>query len=287
MNGIELKNITKYYGEKCVLNNISLTLEESHIYGLLGRNGAGKSTLLNIMTNRIFANSGEVTIDGAPARDNDSALCKLFLVNESDYFPEKMKVKNAFYWAKEFYPSFDVDYAKQLANSFKLNMNAIIKSLSTGYNSIFKLILALSVNTPYIILDEPVLGLDANHRELFYQILLKKFSDNPCTIIISTHLIEEISTLIDHIIIIDQGQILKNDTCESLLQLGYTVTGKITDVDSYISGKQVLGFDAIGGLKTAYILGNMDHQIPSSLEVSKLDLQKLFIKLTNHEEVVQ
>ncbi|MDF2842190.1 MAG: putative transport system ATP-binding protein [Herbinix sp.] len=220
MNGIELKNITKYYGEKCVLNNINLSLEENHIYGLLGRNGAGKSTLLNILTNRIFANTGEVTIDGVSARDNDSALCKLFLVNESDYFPEKMKVKTAFHWAKKFFPSFDAAYAKQLANTFKLNMNAVVKSLSTGYNSIFKLILALSVNTPYIILDEPVLGLDANHRELFYQILLKKFSDNPCTIVISTHLIEEISTLIDHIIIIDQGQILKNDSCESLLSLG-------------------------------------------------------------------
>lgn len=281
MSGIEIKDITKNYGSVCALNHVTLKLNENKIYGLLGRNGAGKSTLLNLITNRIFADSGKILVDGEAIEDNDRALGKLFLMNDKNYYPERMKIKTAFRWTKQFYPDFDEEYAKRLSEEFELNINKRIKSLSTGYSSIFKLILALSVNTPYIMLDEPVLGLDANHRELFYRTLLKKYSDNPCTIVISTHLIEEVSGIIEDIIIIKKGNIIKNESCEDLLSTGYTVTGSTNTVDAYLAEKNVIGTDTLGGLKTAYVLGKSDNDIPDGIEVSKLDLQKLFIQLTN------
>jgi len=281
MNCIEVKNITKNYGRTCALDNVSLCFEENKIYGLLGRNGAGKSTLLNVITNRIFADSGEVFVDGQPIEGNDAALGKLYLMSEKTNYPEKMKVKHAFSWSKNFYPGFDAAYAASLAEKFELDTNKMIKSLSTGYNSIFKLIIALSVNTPYVLLDEPVLGLDANHRELFYRILLEKYSEHPCTIIISTHLIEEVSGLIENVIIIKKSKIIKDESCEELLSQGYTVSGSASNVDTYISNQNVLGADTIGGLKSAYILGTRNTEIPEGIEISKLDLQKLFIKLTN------
>jgi ABC-2 type transport system ATP-binding protein len=281
MKGIEIKNLTKHYGSTCALDNVSLTFKENKIYGLLGRNGAGKTTLLNTVTNRIFADSGEVLVDGDIAKENDSALGKLYLMSEKTYYTERMKIKDVYKWTKKFYPDFDEAYAREIAKQFELNVNKSIKSLSTGYKSIFKLTVALAVNTPYVFFDEPVLGLDANNRDLFYKMLLKKYSENPCTIVFSTHLIEEVSGVIEEIIIIKHGTVIRNESCEELLSKGYTVTGAISAVDSYIAGKNVIGEDVIGGLKTAYILGTAPKDEASNLAITGLDLQKLFIKLTN------
>ena len=256
--------------------------EENKIYGLLGRNGAGKTTLLNIITNHIFADEGEVLVDGLHARENDSAQQKIYLMSEKDYYPEKMKIKDIFKWTGSFYPGFNMDYAMHTAELFELNTDKAVRALSTGFHSIFKVIIALSVNTPYILLDEPVLGLDANNRELFYRLLIDKYSNDPCTIVVSTHLIEEVSNVIENVLIIKKGRIIKNETREELLSKGYTVSGAASRIDSYISGKNVIGTDVLGGLKSAYIMGDLNMTgIPEGIEVSKMDLQKLFIQLTN------
>lgn len=92
-----------------------------------------------------------------------------------------------------FYPDFDRSYAESLAKQFELPLNKKINGLSTGYGSIFRLILGLSVNTPYVLFDEPVLGLDAQHRDLFYKLLVQKYAEHPCTMVVSTHLIAEVA----------------------------------------------------------------------------------------------
>lgn len=279
---IEVKNISKNFGKTCALAQVSLTFEENKIYGLLGRNGAGKTTLLNIITNRIFADSGEVLVDGMPSKENDEALGKIYLMSEKTYYPNSLKISDVFKWTKEFYPGFDMEYADKLAERFELNTSKKIKSLSTGYNSIFKVIVALSVNTPYVLLDEPVLGLDANHRDVFYRLLLKKYGNNPSTFVISTHLIEEVSNVIEDVIIIKKGQIIHNESTAELMSCGYTVSGKASVVDEFIKGKDVIGADSIGGLKSAYIIGQVNKKnVPEGLEITKMDLQKLFVQLTN------
>lgn len=280
---IEIKNITKNFGNTCALDQVSITFEDNKIYGLLGRNGAGKTTLLNTVTNRIFPDAGEVFIDGIPARENDEALKNIYMMGEKDFYPPNMKIKDIFRWTKEFYPDFDLKYAKKLADLFELNINKTVKSLSTGYNSIFKVIIALSVNTPYILLDEPVLGLDANHRDMFYRLLIEKYSETQTTFVLSTHLIEEVSSVIEHVIIIKKGKVIKNESREELMSYGYSVSGKASLVDEYIKDKNVIGSDLIGGLKSAYIMGNISKEkVPEGLEITKIDLQKLFIKLTDN-----
>ncbi len=278
---IEVKNITKHYGKTCALNNVSLTFADNKIYGLLGRNGAGKSTLLNIISNRIFADSGTISIDGMPALENDAAIGRLYAMGEKTYYPESMRIKEVFKWTKLFYPQFDDAFARSLAEQFGLKLNKKIKSLSTGYLTIFKLVVALSVNTPYILLDEPVLGLDANNRDLFYRILLEKYSNNPFTIIISTHLIEEVANLIEDVVIIKEGQIICSEAREQLLANSYSVAGSAIAVDAYTAGKKLLGCEMLTGLKTAYIMGQPDCVTAGELEFAKIDLQKLFIQLTN------
>lgn len=279
---IEIKDVSKNFGTTQALSRVNLTFDNNKIYGLLGRNGAGKTTLLNIISNRIFADEGEVIVDGIPSKENDQALQKIYMMSEKNYYPTNMKIKEIFAWTKNFYQDFDMDYAKKLADLFDLNINKNVKSLSTGYTSIFKVIIALSVNTPYVLLDEPVLGLDANHRDIFYKLLIEKYSNFPCTIVISTHLIEEVSTVIEDVIIIRKGTIIKNQSREELLSQGYTISGKASSVDSFIVDKNVIGTETIGGLKSAFILGSINKEtIPTDLEVTKLDLQKLFVQLTN------
>lgn len=282
MNCIEVKKVSKKFKDTIALDGVSLKLEENKIYGLLGRNGAGKSTLLNIISNRIFSDMGEVLVDGVPAKENDVAQRKLYMMSEKTLYPEKMKVMDAFKWSKEFYPSFDPNYAITIAKKFGLNTKKSVQSLSTGYTTIFKIIIALSVNVPYVLLDEPVLGLDANHRELFYKLLIEKYSENPFCAVLSTHLIEEVSNVIEDIIIIKNGKIIKNESRDELLSKGYTISGSVSAIDEYSKDKNTIGMDTLGGLKTAYILGTPDKStIPEGIKMTKLDLQKLFIELTN------
>ena len=285
MNMIEMKQVSKSFGATRALKNVSLSLGENRIYGLLGNNGAGKTTLLNLITNRLYADSGEVLIDGHPVADCDRALGKLFMLGEQNLYPDDMRVERAIWATGVFYPDFDPGYAASLCERFGLNRKKKITSLSTGYRSIFRIVLALSANTPYLLLDEPVLGLDAQHRDLFYKLLIEKYSERPCTILLSTHLIQEVSTLVEHTIIIKNGEILKDQPTESLLESGYTVSGPAALVDAYLAGKTVLGVNSLGGLKTASVEGDAPSDgLASGLEISRMDLQDYFIQLMNQEE---
>lgn len=280
MSRIEIKNITKKFGDVTALSGVTLNLEGSHIYGLLGRNGAGKTTLLNLITGRMFPSEGEIRIDGERVLENDRALSKMYCMSELNLYPERMRVRDAFRWSAEFFPNFNMEYAQELCDKFELKTNLKIKNLSTGYSSVFKIIVALSCGTEIVLFDEPVLGLDANHRELFYKELIQNFSDHPRTIILSTHLIEEVAGIIDRVVMIKNGELVMDSDVEEVLNTGYSVSGPAAEVDEYVKGKKVLGCDTLGGYKSAYLPGKPEN-VPEGLTVGKLELQKLFIQLTN------
>ena len=281
---IELKNISKSFGGVHALSDVSLTFGGGKIYGLLGPNGAGKTTLLNIITNRLYADSGEVTIDGESAPGRDRALGKVYMMAEQNLFPDSMKVKAALKITADFIPSFDLELAMELAEKFGLPMNKKVKALSTGYSSIIRLVLALSAGTPYVIFDEPVLGLDAQHRDMFYRLLMEHCGGGGQTVILSTHLIQEAAPLIEHAVIIKGGKILRDASAEELTGAAHTVSGPAGLVDGYIAGRQVLNTTAIGGLKTACVEGEPDARVPAGLEVSAMGLQDYFISLMNEED---
>ena len=286
MSTIEIKGITKVYGNTKALDNINLTIEPNKIYGLLGRNGAGKTTLLNLITNKIFPTDGEITIDGDKVLENDKILNKVFYMMEKNLYPDSIKVKEVFKWTKEFYTKFDINYANSLSEKFKLNTNKKIKQLSTGYVSIFKAIIALAANVSILLFDEPVLGLDANHREMFYKELILNYSTKPKTIIISTHLIEEVADVLEEAIIIKEGRIIAKKSVEKLVASAYTVSGETAKVDKYLKGKEYIREENIGAFKAAVVLESIENKNAEladelGLEFGKVELQKLFISLTN------
>ena len=290
MSIIEIKKVSKSYNKKQVLNNINITFEENKIYGLLGRNGAGKTTLLNLITDRAVVDSGEITIDGENVYENDNALEKIYFMTERTLYPEDYKVKEIFKWTKEFYNNFDSEYALELAKKFNLNINTKIKNLSTGYNSICKIITTLASNANVLIFDEPVLGLDANHRELFYKVLMENYIKSPKTIILSTHIIEEVSNLIEKVIILNNSKVISSDEAEELLKKAYTVSGLTENIDKFVEAKNIVNVAEITSFKSATIIGNLtkeDKKLAEDLglKFSKVELQKLFIYLTEKEEV--
>ena len=280
MRGIELKNLTKHYKETKALEDVTLTIEYGKVYGLLGRNGAGKSTMVNLISNRIFPTSGEIFVDGEMSIENDEALRKIFTMSEHNLLPVDKKFKDAVKIVSMFYPDFDKDYAFRLAQMFELDVKKKLMSLSTGYSSIAKLIIALASGADYIFFDEPVLGLDANHRELFYRLLIERYAETGSTFIISTHLIDECANLIEKAIIIDKGRLVTADDTERIMENSYTVTGPAELVDKYTAGKTVVGSDTVGGIRSAYVKGKPEN-VPQGLEISKASLQSLFIQMTN------
>ena len=159
-------------------------------------------------------------------------------------------------------------------------MEKTIRGLSTGFASIMKCILALAVNTPYVFLDEPVLGLDANHREMFYRLLLEKYSESPFCCVISTHLIEEVSGMIEDVIMIRRGEAICSENREQLLSEVCMLSGPAEAVDRSLAGVTVLGEEVLGGLKTVCVQGCPEEMAPG-VDVSAVDLQKLFVMMTN------
>lgn len=282
MSKIEVRNLTKSYGKTTALNNVSVTFKENCIYGLLGRNGAGKSTLLNIISGRTFADSGEVLIDGVNASGNDSALGKTHLMSEQLLYNPSLKVRDMFRTASFYYPDFDMEYAMKLCSEYELDTNRKLSKLSTGYRTIAKAINALSCGAPIVFFDEPVLGLDANHRDLFYKHVVNRYSERPSTFVISTHLIEETAGIIERAVIIKKGEVLFDKDTDEIRSMGYSVSGKAADVDEFAKGKELMGEDVLGGLKTVYIKGQLNEaELSDGLTAEPMNLQNIFIHLTN------
>ena len=274
-------NLTQTFGSTNALCNVSLSLEEPKIYGLLGRNGAGKTTLLRLMSNYFQPTGGSIAMDEKNVWENEEAQRQIFFVTENSYFGE-MTAQNLINTMEKSYPHFDREQCLNYAKRFELDLQKKYTNLSTGYKSVLRVVLALSVHTPFLLLDEPTLGMDAFHRELFYQLLIESYSETPSCILRSTHLIGEVEGLLEHVLILDHGTLLVDQSTEQLLSQGYCVSGRISEVDDYCAGKHVIGSTVVGGLKTAAILGKRE-SVSGSLALTGLSLQQLFVQLVGSE----
>ena len=287
MSTIEIKNVSKAYGKTVALKNVSATITDGKICGFLGRNGAGKTTLLNIITNRIIRRPGSGVDRWRTGGRKRPGPGENLLHDRKDPVPERYEGAGCVPTDPRLLPAVRPGLRRlpwPSASSWRPDKK--IGGLSTGYLSIFKLILTLASNAPVIIFDEPVLGLDANHRDLFYKELLAHYNAAPNTVILSTHLIEEAAGLLEEVIIIKEGQILLTQPVEELLQLAYTVSGSQENVDRYTAGKKVIREEALGRFKAATIYQKRNGTDQETLAQLGLDLtparlQELFISLTN------
>ena len=220
-----------------------------------------------------------------PVRNNDAALHKVFMVGEQNFFPRRHEDQTGTAHHDLFFTPISICAAPMdWPNSLACRSRKKSRHIPLDTPPFFALILGLSVNTPYVIFDEPVLGLDAQHRELFYRLLVEKFMAQSCTILLSTHLISEVENLIDHTIILREGRILRNAPTEELLTSAYTLSGPAGLVEQYTEGKQILTSHSLGGLKTVTLQEESTEPLPAGLERSSMRLQDYFISLQEAED---
>ncbi len=205
-------------------------------------------------------------------------------MSEANYYNENMSVIEHFKLTRQLNKNFNYNDAMTLAQKFELNVNSMIKHLSTGYITIFKMCIALSINVPYLLLDEPTVGLDPNHRQLLYKLLIEYYQKYQNTIVIATHIIDEITNIIEEVIIIDDGFIISQSEVEKLLDDAYVVTGSDSVIDNFLKNTKPV-FKVKNSFSTsAYVLMNLDNIEMSNLDIKKISLQDLFIALTSKGE---
>jgi ABC-2 type transport system ATP-binding protein len=285
---IECISLSKSYGKLEAVKNISFSLEEGKIYGLLGRNGTGKTTLLNLICAQIMRDSGKINIFGEEVFENERALENLCLVKEKDLKTEDYKISRIFNIASILYKNWDEKYKNQLVKEFKLDIKKKYKNLSRGFKSVVGIIIGLASKAKITIFDEPSLGLDAAVREKFYNMLLKEYEESNRTFILSTHLIDEVSSLFEEVIILQDGQLLIHEEMAKLLEKAHFLSGKEETIMQLIKSKKIIhkeffGATAIVGVLDEFSREEMNTLKNKNIEMSSMPLQKLFIYLT--EEV--
>lgn len=286
---IEVQNLTKRYKEKRALDNVSLALEGGSIYGLLGRNGAGKTTLMSILTAQNFESSGTVKVFGEHPYENAHVLGRICFVRESQKYPDDAYPKHAFKAASLFFPNWDQAFADELIAEFQLPMKQTIKKLSRGQLSAVGVIIGLASRAEITFFDEPYLGLDAVARQIFYDRLVEDYSEHPRTIILSSHLIDEVSNLIEKVIVIDNGRILLNEDTDAVRDRAVTVVGEAAKVDAWAEGREILHRDELGRVASVTVMGRLSPEersavVAAGLDLTPVSLQQLVVRLTQKND---
>ena len=284
------QHITKAYGGREVLRDISLTLEPGRIYGLIGRNGAGKTTLLSILTAQNPATGGTVSLDGQPVWENRKSLEKLCFSRELTANAESglaaMKVKEYLRIASIYYPGWDKEMEKRLVELFQLNTRKKLAKLSKGMLSMVTIIVAMCSKAPYTILDEPVAGLDVVAREQFYKLLLEEYTETGRTFVVSTHIIEEASDILEEVIVLHEGRLLLMEETQSLLERVRHVSGKAEEVDAATAGLELHHTETVGRSKGVTVFLQPGQSVDETRDVSvqPVSLQRAFVALCGEEE---
>lgn len=213
---LELKNITKVYGKKAALQDVSVAFAPGQIVGLFGENGAGKTTLMKCILG-LIGHKGEVALDGEAIGCGNIARLS-FATCEHSFFPRlSPKAHREFY--REHFPRFNDKRFEALMDFFGLPMDKALRSYSVGMQNQFEVVLALSQGADYILMDEPFAGNDIFNREDFYKVLLGILTEQE-TVILSTHLLEEVKDFISRAVLLREGRIVGDHTVDELEDAG-------------------------------------------------------------------
>ena len=213
---ITLKELSfSYSRKKEVLDRINLEVGSGHICGLLGKNGEGKTTLLNLLSGQIFPDQGScLVLEEIPSKRNARFLQQIFLLPEEISMPEVTAIEYIKMYAP-FYPTFRDDICKACVESFEINLSDRLSKMSQGQRKKVAITLALAAHTPLLLMDEPTNGLDIPSKATFRRLVASLIDDNQ-TVIISTHQVRDLESLIDTVLILDQRQILLNKTLNEI-----------------------------------------------------------------------
>jgi ABC-2 type transport system ATP-binding protein len=213
---IEAKGLSKRYKNKQALANVSFTVGEGRIVGLIGRNGAGKTTALKAVLG-LTPFEGSLTVLGQdPSREREQMLRSVSFIADVAVLPKWLKVRNALDYVEGVHPGFQRERAEQFLANTDIRMDHKVRELSKGMVTQLHLALVLAIRAKLLVLDEPTLGLDLLVRRSFYDTLLNDYMDDGRTILVTTHQVEEIEHILTDVLFIEQGQIVLDSPIDEL-----------------------------------------------------------------------
>lgn len=213
MNLLELKNISKSFDNKKIIDNVSFDIKPGKIVGLLGKNGSGKTTIIKMINDLLTIDSGEILIEGKTISEKTKSI--ISYLPERTYFDNSQTIHEIFKFFQEFYPDFDITKAEQLLKDLDLDINSRLSKMSKGMKEKIQLILVMSRRAKLYILDEPLGGVDPSTRDYILHTILSNFGEDS-SLLITTHLIADVEQILDEVIFIDKGKIILNENTDNL-----------------------------------------------------------------------
>ena len=213
MKVLEVKNVSKSFDGKKIIDNVSFSIEKGKIVGLLGRNGSGKSTILKMINDLLTIDSGEILINGQRVSEKTKSFVSF--LPERTYLESGQTVEQVFKFFEEFYKDFDRQKAEKLLKELDLELNVSLSKMSKGMKEKVQLVLVMSRNALLYVLDEPLGGVDPASRDHILKTILSNFGEES-SLLITTHLIADVEKILDDVIFIEKGKIILNQDADSL-----------------------------------------------------------------------
>jgi len=243
---IECEGLTKKRRKLKSLDNLSFSIKENTITGLIGRNGAGKTTLMKILAGYWYESSGSVKVFDQRPFQNLFVSANAIYVDDEMRFSNRLTLSDILKEAARFYPNWDEKLAKRLFNYFSFHPNQIHLHLSKGKKSTFNMIIGLASKCALTMFDEPTTGMDTAVRKDFYRALLKDYLAHPRTILISSHHLEEVEDLLEDVLLLDQGEKYFHLTMEELKEYAVGLSGRTEIMMQWTANKEVIHYKQIG-----------------------------------------
>ena len=282
---IEVTRLRVHFGSTRAVDDVSFTLPAGVVCGVLGRNGAGKSTLLSTLAAYRRPTAGLVRVDGADPYENARLMSEICLVREHDDCEPSMSVREILTLARHLRPRWDAAFADRLVERFGLNLRSKVRDLPRGRRAALSVTVGLASRAPLTMFDEAHLGMDAPSRSAFYDELRADHLAHPRTVLISTHLIDEVAPLLEDVVIIHQGRLLAHAPADELRSLGTEAVGPADAIEELVGDSRVLAQRQLGSTRSVVLFERLSPErtaraVRAGVEISPIPLQELFTHLT-------
>lgn len=280
---IKVKDLYKVIDGEVVLDHLNMHVEEGSIYGLVGPNGAGKTTLIRHLVGVLKQDSGKIFIESQPVYENIELKRKIGYISDAMYFIETNLERNAKVY-KDLYPSWNQDRFKELYKTFKLNPTKKIQTFSKGMRKQASFCLIMSTMPHYLILDEPIDGLDPVARKLVWKYIIDDVAQRNLTVLISSHNLKELEGIVDHVGILYKGKIMKEFDLEYIQTHIHKIQVSFGDEEVNLDALNIAYQEERGSVKILIIEDSLSHirkvigeKAPLIFDILPLSLEELFM----------
>lgn len=281
---IEVRNVTKTFDGFCALDDLTLTVPQGAVYGLVGPNGAGKSTIIRHLTGIYRQDAGTITIDGAPVFENPAVKARIAYIPDDVFYFSQATITDMMRYYRGVYPRFDTARYDALREVFALDPKRPIRRLSKGMQKQAAFWLAMSMRPDVLILDEPVDGLDPVMRRQVWSLTMADVAENGTTVLVSSHNLRELEDVCDHVGIMNGGKLLLERTLSDLQDNIAKVLVALPDGTDLPEGLDIVHLSTTGRLYTLILRGNtaeltniLSTAQPLFMDVVPLTLEEIFI----------